>query len=148
LNDARRQLKEYPSLAEKVDQALSKLEQRYEELKRTEDEKSIVTAIQNMTTSAGLSILYEYRDRLEKYKNLSQSTERLRQSKVAQIYDRIHQYEKLVEVLPSAVEEASSLADLRKQKELLLRNLEQTQETPVHQILTALLQKPNSLRAF
>lgn len=148
LNDARRQLKEYPSLAEKVDQALSKLEQRYEELKRTEDEKSIVTAIQNMTTSAGLSILYEYRDRLEKYKNLSQSTERLRQSKVAQIYDRIHQYEKLVEVLPSAVEEASSLADLRKQKELLLRNLEQTQETPVHQILTALLQKTEQLESF
>jgi hypothetical protein len=148
LNDARRQLKEYPSLAEKVDQALQKLEQRYEELKRAEDEKPIVAAIQNMATSAGLSTLYEYRDRLEKYKNLSPSTEKLRESKAAQIDNQIRQYEQLVEMLSFAVEKVSRLADLNKQKELLLRNLEQTKETPIHQKLTALQKEIEQLEGF
>ncbi|MGB9897165.1 hypothetical protein [Thermanaerothrix sp.] len=132
LQKALRELKRFPILAHKVQSALDQLDQRFLELRQAEDEKPIVAEINSMDESARLASLYQYRTRLNELSNLSQRTENLRKSKLEKIETRIQQFEQLVERLPEAVETAKSLSELKKQKDLLLKNMDQTQDTPLY----------------
>ncbi|MEJ5223077.1 MAG: hypothetical protein WHV44_01385, partial [Anaerolineales bacterium] len=148
LNKALRALKEYPALYSIAETALKDLDQRRDELKLTESEKSIVVEINSMVPSAGLADLYQYRQRLAAFKNLSAQTEKLRKGKAEQVESRIRQFEQVVESLLGALEQVASASDLRQQKEFLLRNLDSTQATPLYGALTNILQKINRLEPF
>lgn len=141
-------LKEYPILANKVESAYAQLKQQYEELKQAESEKTVRDEIKNMEPSARLATLYQYRTRLAELQNLSRKTENLRKDKLEQIENRIRQFEQLVEMLPERIEKAKKLSELQSQKDLLLRNLDQTQETPLHQRLTSILDRIKHLESF
>lgn len=141
-------LTEYPILANKVESAYAQLKQQYEELKQAESEKTVRDEIKNMEPSARLATLYQYRTRLAELQNLSRKTENLRKDKIEQIENRIRQFEQLVEVLPERIEKAKKLSELQSQKDLLLRNLDQTQETPLHQRLTSILDRIKHLESF
>lgn len=143
-----RQVQEYPHRVSKVQKALELLKQRQQDLRQHENEKTIVAEIQSMAPSARLVTLYEYRTKLIELQNLSTETENLRKSKLEQIESRIQQFEQLVKMLPEAVEKAKSLDDLRGQKSLLLRNLDQTQDTPLYQQLEEIQNRIERLENF
>jgi len=148
LQKAQRSLKEFPTLYSVVETALTALDRRHNELKQLESEKSIIAEIKSMAETAGLADLYRYRARLAEFKNLSPETEKLRQNKAAQIESRIRQFEQIEELLSQAIDSASSTTSLRQQKDLLLRNLDQVQETPLYQSLTAIREKIDQLEIF
>ncbi len=148
LQSVQRSLKEYPALYSVIENALTVLEERRDELKRIESEKTIIAEINGMAASAGLADLYRYQARLAEFKNLSTKTDDLRHQKIQQIQNRIQQFEQLAQALPQALESADSLVAVRQQKDILLRNLEQTRETPLYDSFTALQQRIESLEAF
>ncbi len=148
LQRARKALTEYPMSAKRVEEALDKLKQVYEELKQQESEKAIVAELQRMAPSHGLSTLYAYRERLLQLTNLSPKTSKLRDEKSAQIENRIHQYEQIAAVLPESIEHADSINKLRDQRDLVLRNLDSVQGTPLYQLLCETEQRITQLEAF
>lgn len=148
LQKAQRALKEYPALYSLVETALTALDQRRDELKQAESEKSILAEINSMAVSAGLADLYRYQKRLAEFKKLSPKTEKPRQEKTAQIENRIGQFEQLETLLSETISAANSLSTIRQQKDALLRNLDQVQQTPLHQALTAIKEKAEHLETF
>ena len=148
LKKAQRSLNEYPVLRSKVEKALETLEQRHDELKQAESEKPILAEINGMAQSAGLADLYRYQKRLAEFKNLSPETEKLRQNKAMEIGNRIRQFEQLPEILSNGIEDANSQDSIRKQKDLLFRNLDHVQATPLHQSLTAIKERIERLETF
>lgn len=148
LQRARRALGSYPTLAQRVELALDNLGKCHAELKKQEGERAIVAELQSMASSASLATLYTYRDRLAKFTNLSSETARLHNERSRQIEGRIQQYEQLARELPSAVERASSRAELRQQRDLLLRNLDQVQGTALYQPLYEAQQKIDQLGGY
>ncbi len=148
LQNVRSQLKEYPLLIEVVNQSLKQLNQNRDELRKIDSEKELIAEINSMTPTAGLATLYQYKKRLTELNNLSAPTEKKCKKKLEDIESRIRQFEQLSVELPSAAIRASSLIDLQKIKELLLRNLEQVNETAVYQIFTELQQKISHLESF
>jgi hypothetical protein len=148
LQKAQRSLKEYPALYSTVETALAALDQRRDELKRFESEKSIIAEIEGMAESAGLADLYRYQARLTEFKNLSAQTEKSRQQKRDKIENRIRQFEQLAQALSQSIESASTLDAVRQQKDYLLRNLDQAQGTPLYQSLNAIKEKIEQLEAF
>lgn len=148
LQRARKILTEYPASAKRVEGALDKLTQRYDELKQQESEKTIVDELDAMVPSAGLSTLYAYRERLAQLTNLSPKTSKRRDEKSGQIENRIQQYEQIARALPEAVEKATQTSELRQQRDILLRNLDRIQETPLHPILLEAKQKIEDLETF
>jgi len=143
-----KQVQEYPILVSRVQKALELLKQRQQDLRQRENEKTIAAEIQNMVPSARLVTLYEYCTKLTELQNLSTETENLRKSKLEQIESRIRQFETLVASLPLAVEKAKSLDELREQKTLLLRNVDQTQDTPLYQQLEEIQNRIERLERF
>lgn len=101
-----------------------------------------------MVPSAGLSTLYAYRERLAQLTSLSPKTSKRRDEKSVQIENRIQQYEQIAIALPEAVEKATQTSELRQQRDILLRNLDRIQETPLHPILLEAKQKIEDLEAF
>lgn len=148
LQKAQRSLKEYPALCSKVEAALAALNQRRDELKQLESEKSIIAEIKSMADSAGLADLYRYQTRLAEFKNLSAQTEKLRQEKRDKIENRIRQFEQLAQALSQSIESASALDIVRQQKDYLIRNIDQVQGTPLYQSLTAIKEKIERLEEF
>lgn len=148
LNKALRALKGYPTLCSIVENALRELAQRYDELKQAEIEKPIIAEINGMATSASLADLYQYRTRLAEFKNLSPTTEKLRQDKMGEIESRIRQFEQLEQLLSQAIETADSLEVVRQQQNVLLRNLDQVQGTPLYQSLNVIKEKVEQLERF
>jgi len=148
LKRARKSLDDYPAFAQKVDEALKALTRHREELKQRESEKSIVEAITNMAPSASLAVLYEYRARLTKFKNLTPQTEALRAEKISQVETKIGQYEQVAQLLPAAIAKAKALPELRHQRDLLLRNLTALQGTSHETVLLESQQKIEQLDAF
>ncbi len=148
LQKALKKVNDYPILISKVQSALKRLDQRHRELKQAEDEKPIVAEINSMEPSASLAKLYQYRARLNELNDLSQRTESLRKSKLEQIENRIRQFEQLVEVLPGAVETAKHLSELQDEKAILLRNLDQTQGTPLYHRFLEIQTKIERLEGF
>ncbi|MEZ0396306.1 MAG: hypothetical protein ABWK53_07775 [Anaerolineales bacterium] len=148
LNKALRALKEYPALRSVAENALKDLKSRRDELRQAEEEKPILAEINGMAVSAGLADLYQYRKKLATFQNLSSQTEKLRQEKTEQIERRIKQFEQLVQALRQTIENADSLQAIRQQKDLLLRNLEQTRETSLYQTLSNLQQTLEKLEEF
>ncbi len=132
LNSARKALEQYPALASLVDDTLERLDQRYAELQRLEGEKTTIARIETMRPSAALRDLYEYRSELASLTDLSPQTARLRDQKSAQIENSIQQYELIAEMLPQAIERASTREVVRQQRDKLLGNLEQVRDTPLH----------------
>jgi len=141
-------LKRYPELREQVQTALDALGRRYDELKQLESEKSTIAEIESMAESAGLADLYRYRDRLAEFKSLSPQTEKSRQQKRDKIESRIRQFEQLHESLSQSLESASTLDIVRQQRDLLIRNLDQTQGTPLFESLTKLKETLERREAF
>lgn len=148
LKQAQRALKEYPVLRQKVDHALSQLAQRHKELKQLESEKVVIAEINSMTPFAGLAVLYEYRDKLVRLKNLSPQTAKIRDGKTQQIENRIQQYEQIASELPKAVSRATTLSELRQQRDVLIANLNQVEETALYETLTTTLDKIQHLEKF
>jgi hypothetical protein len=148
LSKALRALREYPQFKEPIQKALEDLKQRREQLEQAQNEKPIIAEINSMAASAGLADLYQYQEKLDNYKNLSPTTESLRQHKAAEIQTRIQQFEKLADELPQVVDRANSLSTIREQKDLLLRNLEQTRETRLYQKLLTIQQRAEQLEKF
>ena len=148
LQKAQRALKEYPTFRSVVESALITLDQRRDQLKQTESEKSIQAEINGMAASAGLADLYRYQIRLAELENLSPKTEQLRQEKTAQIERRIRQFEQLGGDLSQVVDSATSLTMLRQQKDILLRNLDAVQQTPLYRSLTEIKEKIERLEMF
>jgi hypothetical protein len=85
---------------------------------------------------------------LTEFKNLAPQTEKLHKEKAKQIESRIQQFEQLAQALPEVIESANALDTIRQQKNVLLRNLDQAQETPLYQSLVALQQKIEKLEEF
>lgn len=141
-------LKEYPALYSVVESALEALDQRRNELIQAESEKTIIAEINGMANFAGLADLYRYQKRLAEFENLSSKTEQLRQDKIAQIESRIRQFEQLEKLLSDAIGAANSLTILRQQREILLRNLDQVANTPLHQSLATIKEKAEWLEKF
>lgn len=135
LKRLRKALELFPSFAGQVDHALEVLSQRRDELKKRDSEKVIVAEINRMTSSAALSVLYEYRDRLEAMTDLSLETTRLRDRKLSEIATRIRQYEQLVEELPLSIGRLRQWSDLRQHRDTVLRNLDQFKDTRFYEIL-------------
>jgi len=148
LKHARNALKEYSTLAQRVDLAFEKLARRRTELQQQESEKAVIAEIRSMTPSAGLVVLYKYRDRLATLTNLSPQTAQLRDEKSSQIEGRIQQYEQFAKDLHAAVEKAIQRGELLRLRDDLLRNLDQVQETPLHSFLLEAKQKIERLQAF
>lgn len=148
LNKALDRLKEYPALRSMAENALKNLQARRDELKQAEEEKPILAEINGMAVSAGLADLYQYREKLKTFRALSPQAEEVRRKKTEQIDNRIQQFEQLVQALAQVAENADSLQVVRDQKELLLRNLEQTQGTPLYQTLVNLQQSLEKLEEF
>lgn len=132
LKSARKALEQYPALASLVDDTLERLDQRYAELQRLEGEKTTIARIETMRPSAALHDLYEYRSELASLTDLSPQTSRLRDQKSAQIENSIQQYELIAEMLPQAIERASTREVVRQHRDKLLGNLEQVRDTPLH----------------
>lgn len=132
LQYARKELAQYPELASQVDSALEILAQRHTELQKLEGEKTTIARIETMRPSAALRDLYEYRSELASLTDLSPRTARLRDQKSAQIENSIQQYELIAEMLPQAIERASTREVVRQQRDKLLSNLEQVRETSLH----------------
>ncbi len=141
-------LKNYPELRARVQTALDALRRRYDELKQLESEKSTIAEIESMAESAGLADLYRYRDRLAEFKSLSPQTEKSRQQKRDKIESRIQQFEQLPQALSQILESARTLDAVRKQREYLLRNLDQVQGTPLYESLTAIKERLEWLERF
>ncbi len=148
LNRARKDLEAYPIFVQQVNAALKKLSQRYDELKQQESEKAIIAEINSMAHSAGLAELYQYRTRLSALTNLSPQTAKLRDEKAGQIESRIRQYEQIASGLPDAIARASNIDELQQQRDLLLRNLDQVQGTPLYEPLCEARQRINQLEAY
>lgn len=148
LNNARKELEQFPHYAQQIDEALRRLDQARAELEKRESEKTIIAEINSMTSSAALRDLYKFRDKLQALTDLSQETARLRDEKLSKIVARIQRYEQIAVELPAAVDRASQLSDVRQQKDLLLRNLEQLEGTSLHQPLLELQTKLEYLGAF
>lgn len=148
LNKALRALKEYPALYSTADQALQELAQHRDELQQAESEKTIVAEINSMVASAGLADLYRYQAKLAQFKNLSPKTEKMRQDKAGEIANRIQQFEQLEQSLSNAIERADSLELIRQQQNVLLRNLDQVQGTPLYESLDAIKEKAEQLEQF
>ena len=135
LQRARKALSDSPALVQRVDEALGKLAQRNVELKQLEGEKTIITELKGMTPSASLATLYSYHERLSQFGDLSPQTHNLRNEKAQQIEIRIQQYEQVAHTLPEAVENITAIDALRRQRDFLLRNLDQMEGTPFYQSL-------------
>ena len=148
LKQARKALDQYPAFAKRVDQALKSLSQRRAELQKQENEKSIIAQIRSMAPSAALQDLYEYRESLTKLTDLSTHTASIRDEKLAQINNRIQQFEQLAKEILGAIERVTSPDELRQQRDLLLRNLEQVKDTPLHSLLLGVQQKLDHLEKF
>lgn len=148
LQNALKGVREFPVLVSMVENAIKQLNQRQEELQQAEKEKTIAAEINSMEPSAGLATLYKYQRRLNEIHPLSQHTEKLRQNKLADIQSRIQQFEQLAKMIPTAIENANDFGELHQQKNLLLRNLEQTQGTPLYQTLVTLQDKIERLENF
>lgn len=148
LKRARKALEQFPQFAQQVDQTLERLSQARTELQKREGEKAIVAQINSMTPSASLAALYEYREKLSVLTDLSPQTVRVRDGKLSQISTRIQQYEQIAANLPLAVERAAQASDVRQQRDLLVRNLEQLEGTPLHQPLVALQERVEHLVTF
>lgn len=148
LKHVRKKLERYPSYVRKVDDALKLLTQRRDELKQQESEKRVVAEINSMTPSAALAVLYEYRERLEKLTDISLQTARLRDKKKSQIENRITQFERIAEGLPQAIQDVTQPNELRQQRDLLLRNLEQVEGTSHHKSLITVQKKIEQLEKF
>ncbi|MDW8227248.1 MAG: hypothetical protein RMJ60_05565 [Anaerolineales bacterium] len=148
LNKALRLLKEYPTLYSIAENALKELAGRRDELKKIENEKSIVAEIKGMAASAGLADLYRYQERLAEFRNLSPQTDKLCRDKASEIEKRIRELEQLAKELSQAIETVDSLDVLRQKHNLLLRNLDQTQGTPLHQVLTQFKERCEQLEDF
>jgi hypothetical protein len=148
LQKAQRSLKEYPALYETVEKALAALDQRRDELKQRESEKSIIAEINSMAESAGLADLYRYQVRLAELRDLSPQTEKLRQEKIGKIENHIRQFEQLEQELSQSLESASALDIVRQRKNYLLRNLDRVQGTPLYESLTAIKERLEQLEIF
>jgi len=148
LKRTRKALEQYPVFVKQVDKSLTELSQQFEELKKQEGEKAIVTNIKRTISDAPLNVLYSYRDELNGYKDLSPQTSRLRDEKLNQISNRIEQYEQIGRELPKAVERVSSTADLRQQRDLLLRNMENLKGTRIYEALLETQENINQLEDF
>lgn len=148
LKQAHKSLAQYAQFAKQVEGALRKLNERYSELEKQQREIPIRVQIKSMTASASLSTLYAYCDELEGLSDLSPETATLRSSKQREIKSRIQQYEQVVKELPQAIERATQLSEVRQQKELLLRNLQAVQETPLAKVLLEFQEKASQLEAF
>jgi hypothetical protein len=131
-----------------VDEALQALSQARAELQKREGEKAIVAQINSMTPTAALAALCDYREKLSALTDLSPQTARLRDEKLNQMSIRIQQYEQIADELPQAVERAASLSDVRQQRNLLLRTLDQLEGTRFHQPLVALREGVECLETF
>ncbi|NPV84913.1 MAG: hypothetical protein HPY45_02735 [Anaerolineae bacterium] len=148
LRDKLQKLKSYPDLAQRLKQALEHLEQQKLALQKRENEKTIIMQIENMKPSVALRDLYEYREALSGFSDLSPETEKLRKTRQDEIEIRIHQYEQIVDVLPTAIEAARTVDDLNKQRDVLLQNISQVEGTPLYQKLQSLQQKIENLQRF
>jgi hypothetical protein len=148
LKHAHKALEQFPQFAQQTDKALETLSQARAELQKREGEKAIVAEINSMTSSAALAALYEYREKLSVLTDLSPQTARLRDEKLNQMSIRIQQYEQIADELPQAVERAASLSDVRQQRNLLLRTLDQLEGTRFHQPLVALREGVECLETF
>jgi len=148
LNRARKDLEAYPMFVQQVNEALKELSQRYDELKQQESEKTIIAEINGMAHTPGLAELYQYRARLSALTNLSPQTAKLRDEKASQIEGRIRQYEQMASGLPDAIARASNIDELQQQRDLLLRNLDQVQGTPLYKPLCEAQQRINQLKAY
>ncbi len=92
--------------------------------------------------------LYEYRSELASLTDLSPQTARLRDQKSVQIENSIQQYELIAEMLPQAIERASTREVVRQQRDKLLGNLEQVRDTPLHAPLLEAKQRIQYLLDF
>lgn len=135
LQIVRKELARYPEWMHQINEALEQLAQRHAELQKLEGEKTIAARLKTMRSSAALRDLYEYRSELASLTDLSPQTARLRDQKSSEIEDRILQYERFATVLPQAVERAVTREELRQQRDKLLSNLSQVQDTPLHTLL-------------
>jgi hypothetical protein len=148
LKQARKALEGYPVYIRKVGDALDSLSRRREELKQQEGEKTVIAEINSMTPSAALAVLYEYRERLTKLTDLSPQTTKICDKKKDQIESRIRQFEQIADALPQAIEAVTQPGELRQQRDLLLRNLEQMERTPYHKDLLAAQKRIEQLEIF
>jgi len=148
LKQARRALKKYPNLSQRIEDALVQLDKRRDELKQQENEKAIIAEINSMTPSAELAVLYGYRKRLQSLRKLSSKTAKNRDVKARQIEFRIQQYESLASALSEAIKEATNLSALRQQRDSIISNLKQVERTPLYDSLKASQDNVEKLEAF
>jgi hypothetical protein len=136
------------SLEERTGQALARLGERAEQLRKDAAEKPIVVEIQGMTLSAPLKDLRDYRRRLEALSGLSESADRLRQEKLSQIINRIEQHEQFASQLMPALEDIASASDLDQLRERLLRAHNVYEGTELVVMLDRVKQRADMLREF
>lgn len=148
LKKARKELEQYPVFIKRIDDALQKLSKQSAELKKLESEKAIIAYIDGMAPSAALRDLYKYRQNLSKLTDLSSQTAARRDKKFSQIESRIQQYEQIATELPIAIAHVARSTDLRPLRDVLMRNLEQVQDTPIYPILLKVQNKINTLEIF
>ncbi len=148
LERARKKIERFPKLVESIDGALRSLKDHYDQLKKQEDEKSIVAEIRSMTTSTALATLREYQKRLVSWTDLSNQTEKLRQEKLEQITTRIQQYERLAKELPDAIERANELHIVDRIRDQLISNLENFQDTEFYKPLAELRDRIEKIKGF
>jgi hypothetical protein len=148
LKHARKALDQFPAFAQQVDEFLERLSQRRTELQKQESEKTVIAQINSMTPSAALQVLYEYREDLAKLIDLTPQTAARRDEKLRQIENRIRQFEQIAGELPGAVERVTQPSELRQQRDLLLRSLEQVQETRLYPSLLEVQRKIGHLETF
>lgn len=148
LKHARKALDQFPAFAQQVDEFLERLSQRRTELQKQESEKTVISQINSMTPSAALQVLYEYREDLAKLIDLTPQTAARRDEKLRQIENRIRQFEQIAGELPGAVERVTQPSELRQQRDLLLRSLEQVQETRLYPSLLEVQRKIGHLETF
>jgi hypothetical protein len=126
-----------PTLTQRIDLALTQLDENYKNLKIQSEERGIQSEINMMDVNANLITLYGYFKRLNKITNCSIQTQQMKENKIRDIRNEIKKLEDFVNEVNTNIAAIKSNKDVKDLRDSILTRIERYKDSLAYKKISA-----------